>query len=59
MRIYRQDRRTRRLVGVVEEAGVEEKRAFTTLEELWRILTASHSRGPGSSSPRPPRPTES
>ena len=41
MRIYRQDRRARRFVGVVEEAGVEGKRAFTTVDELWRILTAS------------------
>jgi hypothetical protein len=56
VRIYRRDRRARRLVGVVEEAGVEGKRAFTTLEDLWRILTASRSR-PAGPSPRPPRPT--
>ena len=58
MRIYRRDRRARQIVGVVEEAGVEGKRAFTTLEDLWRILTASRSR-PAEPPSRPPRPTES
>jgi hypothetical protein len=50
VRIYRRDRRARRLVGVVEEAGVEGKRAFTSPDELWRILTASSR---GASGPRP------
>ncbi|HEY7601883.1 MAG TPA: hypothetical protein VIB60_05210 [Methylomirabilota bacterium] len=47
VRIYRRDRRARRLVGVVEEAGVEGKRAFTSPDELWRILTASPRRAAG------------
>jgi hypothetical protein len=45
VRIYRRDRRARRLVGVVEEAGVEGQRAFTSPDELWRILTGSAARG--------------
>lgn len=62
MRIYRQDRRARRFVGVVEEAGVEGKRAFTTVDELWRILTASRREAAApraSQSSRIPRSTES
>jgi hypothetical protein len=54
VRIYRRDRRARQLVGVVEEAGVEGKRAFTSPDELWRILTASSSRAAA-----PPRPSPS
>lgn len=41
VRIYRWEKRPHRVVGVVEEAGVEGKRAFTTLEELWNILVRS------------------
>ena len=62
MRIYRRDRRARRFVGVVEETGVEGKRAFTTLDELWRILTTSGREAPGlrpSPTRRSPRPAES
>jgi hypothetical protein len=62
VRIYRRDRRARRFVGVVEETGVEGKRAFTTLDELWRILTTSRREAPvprPSPSRRFPRPVES
>ncbi len=39
IRIYRQDPdEPRKLVGLVEEAGAEGKRGFTSLEELWGIL---------------------
>lgn len=39
IRIYRRGGHNRRmLVGVVEEVGKDEKRAFTTMEELWDIL---------------------
>ena len=39
VRIYRfQKDNPRSLVGVVEEVGVEGKRAFTTYDELWDIL---------------------
>jgi len=31
----------RSLVGVVEEVGVETKRAFTNFDELWEILNSS------------------
>ena len=56
MRIYRRDRRARRLVGVVEEAGVEGKRAFTSSDELWTILTGSAPRGTLGSPPSPSSP---
>jgi hypothetical protein len=62
VRIYRQDRRARRFVGVVEEAGVEGKRAFTTVDELWRILTVSRRETVAprpSPSSRTPRSTQS
>ena len=39
VRIYRkEDNNPRMLVGVVEEPGVKEKRAFHNLQELWDIL---------------------
>lgn len=39
VRIYRKaDNNPRMLVGVVEEVGVKEKKAFHTLYELWDIL---------------------
>jgi hypothetical protein len=42
VRIYRRDRKhPRRLVGLVEEIGVKEQRAFRNLEELWAILNPS------------------
>ncbi len=40
IRIYRFDKeKPRHLVGTAEEVGVTGKKAFTTLEELWEILT--------------------
>lgn len=40
LRVYRLDRRKpQSLVGLVEEVGVKEKKAFTNLQELWDILT--------------------
>jgi hypothetical protein len=42
VRIYRFDKRNpRHLVGVVEEVGVKEKKAFVNYDELWDILIAS------------------
>jgi hypothetical protein len=39
VRIYRKaDNNPRMLVGVVEEPGVKEKKAFSNLYELWDIL---------------------
>ncbi len=39
VRIYRRaENDARMLVGVVEEVGVKEKKAFHTLYELWDIL---------------------
>jgi hypothetical protein len=39
LRIYRLDpKRPNRLVGLAEEVGVDEKKAFTNLQELWDIL---------------------
>jgi len=42
VRIYRQEKNNpRKLVGVVEEVGVKGKRAFTNIDDLWEILSAS------------------
>lgn len=39
LRIYRFDRKKPgSLVGLAEEVGAKEKRAFTNLQELWDIL---------------------
>ena len=39
VRIYRaEERNPRNIIGVVEEVGADEKRAFTNIEELWNIL---------------------
>ena len=39
VRIYRHEKdKPGALVGTVEEVGVEEKRAFANLDELWSIL---------------------
>ena len=40
VRVYRCEKNNpRNLVGVVEEVGVEERKAFTNLDELWKILS--------------------
>ena len=40
LRVYRLDRKNpKNLVGVVEEVGHKQKKAFTNLEELWEILS--------------------
>jgi len=39
VRIYRFDRsKPRSIIGVVEEAGSEDKKAFMNIDELWKIL---------------------
>ena len=39
VRIYRRaEDNPRVLVGVIEEVGVREKKAFNNLQELWKIL---------------------
>jgi len=44
VRIYRfKKNNPRTLIGVVEEVGVKEKRAFTNYDELWDILLGSKS----------------
>ncbi len=47
VRIYREEENnSRNYVGTVEEAGAGEKRAFTTVDELWAILNpAKEARG--------------
>jgi hypothetical protein len=43
IRIYRGEKDDpRSFVGIVEEVGIEEKRAFTNFDELWTILNAIH-----------------
>lgn len=45
VRIYRREgKNPHRLVGVVEEVGVEGKKAFRTLDELWAILAVPRGR---------------
>jgi hypothetical protein len=47
LRIYRFDsKKPGRLVGLAEEVGAKEKKAFTNLQELWDIL-----RFPGKKAP--------
>lgn len=49
VRIYREGRdNPRGLVGIVEEVGVEGKKAFTDLDELWNILNSIRNK-PGQS----------
>lgn len=38
VRIYRREPEHRKLVGMVEIVGVEEKKPFRNAEELWGIL---------------------
>lgn len=39
VRIYRYNRkRPRNIIGIVEEVGIAEKRAFTNVDELWKLL---------------------
>jgi len=39
VRIYRYEKnKPHKLIGVVEEVGLEEKKAFSSLDELWKIL---------------------
>ncbi len=39
VRIYRSDgKNPRKLIGLVEEVGVDGQRAFRNFEELWAIL---------------------
>jgi hypothetical protein len=41
IRIYRREKdNPRKLVGVVEEVGVQGKKAFTDLDDLWEILNS-------------------
>lgn len=45
IRIYRFDKKKlHHVVGTAEEVGVKGKKAFTTLEELWEILSQSSKR---------------
>ena len=45
VRIYRYDKNNpRRLVGVVEQVGMEVKKAFHNLDELWTILSLEHNK---------------
>ncbi len=42
VRVYRFGKnQPHKLVGVVEEAGVKGKKAFTSLTELWGIISSS------------------
>lgn len=44
LRIYRlSQKKPHRLVGLLEEVGVKEKKGFTGIQDLWEIL--SHPKG--------------
>jgi hypothetical protein len=46
VRIYREEKMNPHdLIGIVEEAGVEEKKVFRTLDELWNILKSVKNQG--------------
>jgi hypothetical protein len=46
VRVYRCEKdNPRNLVGIVEETGVEERKAFTNLDELWKILSLKNFMG--------------
>lgn len=48
VRIYRHEGNIpQRIVGVVEQVGVEGKRAFHNFDELWAILASAKARLPG------------
>ncbi len=45
VRIYRRDEEDlRKIAGIVEQVGKEEKQAFRNLDELWTILKSPESR---------------
>ncbi|HBI23988.1 MAG TPA: hypothetical protein DDX84_07290 [Nitrospiraceae bacterium] len=47
VRIYRRDEEDlRKIVGIVEQVGAEEKRSFHSLDELWTILSVAKGRIP-------------
>ncbi len=42
VRVYRFEKsQPHKIVGVIEEAGVRGKKAFTSLSELWDIISSS------------------
>lgn len=44
VRIYRRDEENlRKIAGIVEQVGTEEKRSFHSLDELWTILSICRS----------------
>ncbi len=58
VRIYRRaENNPRMLIGVVEEIGKSEKRAFSNLDELWDILNPDRKGGnhPGTARDRKKR----
>ncbi|MDI6753681.1 MAG: hypothetical protein QME78_04715 [Thermodesulfobacteriota bacterium] len=45
LRIYRRGKGIpHRIIGIIEESGVEEKKAVTCLDELWRILNPTQAK---------------
>ena len=45
LRIYRRGKSIpHKMIGIIEESGKEEKKAFTCLDELWRILNPTRAR---------------
>jgi len=45
LRIYRRGKSIpHKMIGIIEESGKEEKKAFTCFDELWRILNPKQAR---------------
>jgi hypothetical protein len=45
LRIYRRGKGIpHKIIGIIEESGKEEKKAFTCFDELWRILNPTQAR---------------
>ncbi len=45
LRIYRRGKSIpHKMIGIIEESGKEEKKAFTCLDELWKILSPTQAR---------------
>jgi len=53
IRIYRREKDSNSLLGTVEEVGVDDKRSFSNMKEIWNILTSPGGRAAGRGKPGP------
>ena len=58
VRVYRHlDEDGREMIGVVEVVGEEEKKSFTSVDEMVEIITGSQHEKTGTGQPRKPKTT--